>query len=258
MGTLEGKTALVTGGSSGIGKATVNRFLDNGAQVAVVDLQPPTDDVVYIEADVGQSASWPVIVEQAVQHLGGVDIAFLNAGVTTGEAAVEKVTDEQYERIMRVNLDHVFYGIRQLVPLMTGHGGGWIVATASLAGLTGVPPDPIYAATKHAVVGLVRSLGPVLEPSGIRLNAVCPGFTDTPLLSGEAGAALRQMGFPLLEADEIAEAVITAIEAGGSGLCYPVQPGRAAEPYRFAGIPGPMVAAPTALPGLPNSGGDRP
>jgi NAD(P)-dependent dehydrogenase (short-subunit alcohol dehydrogenase family) len=248
MGILEGRTALVTGGSSGIGKATVKRFLDGGAQVAVVDLQPPTDDVTFIEADVGQSASWPVIIEQAVQHLGGIDVAFLNAGVTTGESAVEKVSDEQYDRIMRVNLDHVFYGIRQLVPLMTGHGGGWIVATASLAGLTGVPPDPVYAATKHAVVGLVRSLGPVLEQSGIRLNAVCPGFTDTPLLSGDAGEALRQMGFPLLEADDIAGAVITAIESGASGLCYPVQPGRAAEPYRFANIPGPRMAGADGTP----------
>jgi NAD(P)-dependent dehydrogenase (short-subunit alcohol dehydrogenase family) len=125
---------------------------------------------------------------------------------------------------------------------MTQRGGGWIVATASLAGLTGVPPDPVYAATKHAVVGLVRSLGPVLEVSGIRINAICPGFTDTPLLSGDEGEALRQMGFPLLHADDIARAVMTAIESGGSGLCYPIQPGREAEPYRFAGIPGPKGA----------------
>jgi NAD(P)-dependent dehydrogenase (short-subunit alcohol dehydrogenase family) len=242
MGILEGRAALITGGSSGIGQATVRRFLDAGAHVAVVDLQPPTEDVAYIEADVGVSSSWPVIVEQAIKHLGAIDVAFLNAGVTTGEGAVEKVTDDQYHRIMRVNLDHVFYGIRELVPLMTERGGGWIVATASLAGLTGVPPDPVYAATKHAVVGLVRSLGPVLEQSGIRLNAICPGFTDTPLLSGEAGEALRQMGFPLLRADDIASAVMTAVESGGSGLCYPVQPGVEAEPYRFAGIPGPKLA----------------
>ena len=238
MGILEGKAALVTGGSSGIGLATVKRFLDAGAQVVVVDLKAPAEDVTYIEADVGDSSAWPVIVEHAVQRMGGVDVAFLNAGISTGEGVVDRITDAQYHRIMRVNLDHVFFGIRQLTPLMTERGGGWIVATASLAGLVGVPPDPIYAATKHAVVGMVRSLGPVLEGQGVRLNAICPGFTDTPLLADSGGDMLRQMGFPLLNAERIADAVMIAIESGGSGLCYPIQPGREIEPYRFAGIPG--------------------
>ena len=241
---LEGRAALVTGGSSGIGLATVRRFLDGGAQVTVVDLKPPPEDVAYIDADVGESSSWPVIVEEAVRRMGGVDVAFLNAGVTTGEAAVERVTDEQYRRIMRVNLDHVFFGIRELTPLMAGRGGGWIVATASLAGLTGVPLDPVYAATKHAVVGLVRSLGPVLEQQGIRLNAICPGFTDTPLLDGGSADLLRQMGLPLLEADAIAAAVMVALESGAAGQCYPIQPGRDVHPYRFAGIPGPRAPEP--------------
>jgi NAD(P)-dependent dehydrogenase (short-subunit alcohol dehydrogenase family) len=235
---LEGKTALVTGGASGIGQATVKRLLDGGAQVTVVDLRPPRDDVTFVEADVGDSSAWPVIVEQAVQRMGGIDIGFLNAGVTTGEGVVERISDEQYRRIMRVNLDQVFFGIRELTPLMRERGGGWIVATASLAGLIGVPPDPVYAATKHGVIGLVRSLGPVLEQQGIKLNAVCPGFTDTPLLADGSGEALRQMGFPLLDAERIADAVVVALESGGSGLCYPVQPGREIVPYRFAGIPG--------------------
>ena len=251
MGFLEGKAALVTGGASGIGLATVKRFLDGGAQVTVVDLRPPAEDVAYIEADVGDSAAWPVIVEQAVQRMGGIDIGFLNAGVTTGEGAVEKVTDDQYRRIMRVNLDQVFYGVRELVPAMTGRGGGWIVATASLAGLVGVPPDPIYGATKHAVVGLVRSLGPVLEQQGIRLNAICPGFTDTPLLDTDGGEALRQMGFPLLNAERIADAVMIALESGAAGLCYPIQPGRDIVPYRFAGVPGARTeTGESTIPGL--------
>ena len=243
MGILEGKAALVTGGSSGIGQATVKRFLDAGAQVAVVDLKPPPDDVAFIEADVGDSSAWPVILERAVQKMGGVDVAFLNAGVTTGEGVVDRISDDQYYRIMRVNIDHVFFGIRELTPAMTERGGGWIVATASLAGLTGVPPDPVYAATKHAVVGLVRSLGPVLEGQGIKLNAICPGFTDTPLLNTDGGDLLKQLGFPLLNAERITDAVMIAIESGGSGLCYPIQPGRDIVPYRFAGIPGARTEA---------------
>ena len=85
---------------------------------------------------------------------------------------------------------------------------------------------------------MVRSLGPVLEGQGIRLNAICPGFTDTPLLNGSGGDALKQMGFPLLNAERIADAVMIAIESGGSGLCYPIQPGREIEPFRFGGVPG--------------------
>jgi len=242
MGSLDGRAALVTGGSSGIGLATVRRFLDEGAQVAVVDLQPPAADVsAFIEADVGDAAAWPVIIERAVQSFGGVDIGYLNAGVTTGESRIEKLTDAQYERITRVNLDQVVYGTRALVEHMKPRGGGSILATASLAGLTAVPLDPIYAATKHAVVGLVRSLGPALEPFGIRINAVCPGFTDTPLLGESGGAALKEGGFPLLEAEEIAEAVLEALRSGGTGLCYFVQPGRDPAPFRFANIPGPRT-----------------
>jgi NAD(P)-dependent dehydrogenase (short-subunit alcohol dehydrogenase family) len=243
MPALEGRAALVTGGSSGIGLATVDRFVAEGAQVAVVDLQPPPGGqaALFIEADVGDPGSWPVIMEKASQALGGVDIAYLNAGVVTGEGDVGKVTDEQYRRVMHVNVDHVVFGVRALVEHMRPRGGGSIVATASIAGLTGFSLDPIYTLSKHAVVGLVRSLGPVLEPHGIRINAVCPGIVDTPMLPAAERETLAKAGFPLLDAGEIAEAVLLAVTAGGAGLCYAIQPGRAPEAYRFAGIPGPRT-----------------
>jgi len=94
--------------------------------------------------------------------------------------------------------------------------------------------------SKHAVVGLVRSLGPALEAEGIKVNAVCPGITDTPMTAGQS-VQLRQAGFPLLEADEIAEGVMLALTNGGTGLCIVCQPGRTPEVYRFAGIPGPRT-----------------
>jgi NAD(P)-dependent dehydrogenase (short-subunit alcohol dehydrogenase family) len=239
MGSLEGRSALITGGSSGIGLATVERFINEGAHVGVVDLHPPPGGgaELYIEADVGDPRSWAAILEQATQKFGGIDIAYLNAGVTTGESDVEKLTDEQYTRIMRVNVDHVVYGTRAMVAHMRPRGGGWIVATASIAGLTGFAYDPIYTLTKHAVVGLVRSLGPALEPDGIKINAVCPGITDTPMTAGDIDV-LHAAGFPLLQPFDIAEAVLLAVTSGGTGLCYPIQPGRPLEPYRFAGIPG--------------------
>jgi NAD(P)-dependent dehydrogenase (short-subunit alcohol dehydrogenase family) len=242
MAAIEGRSALVTGGSSGIGLATVERFTKEGAQVAVVDLRPPPggQGELYIEADVGDASSWDTIVDQVVRKFGGIDIAFLNAGVTTGEGQIGKLTDEQYERVMHVNVDHVVFGARALVEHMRPRGGGSIVATASIAGLTGFAYDPIYTMSKHAVVGLVRSLGPALEADGIKVNAVCPGITDTPMTAGES-VQLRQAGFPLLEADEIAEGVMLALASGGSGLCIVCQPGRPPEVYRFAGIPGPRT-----------------
>jgi NAD(P)-dependent dehydrogenase (short-subunit alcohol dehydrogenase family) len=241
MGALEGRSALVTGGSSGIGLATVERFTAEGAQVVVVDLKPPADPAqLYVEADVGDPRSWDRIVPEAVALLGGIDIAYLNAGVTTGEGDIGRLTDEQYQRVLHVNVDHVVFGTRAMVEHMRPRGGGSIVATASIAGLTGFAYDPIYTMSKHAVVGLVRALGPALEAEGIKVNAVCPGITDTPMTAGQS-VQLRQAGFPLLEAAEIAEGVMLALTNGGTGLCVVCQPGRSPGVYRFAGIPGPRT-----------------
>ena len=128
MGALEGRSALITGGSSGIGLATVERFVQEGAQVGVVDLHPPPGGQAefYIEADVGDPRSWPTIIEQAQHKFGGIDIAYLNAGVTTGEGDITRLTEEQYTRIMRVNVDHIVFGTRALVEHMKPRGGGWI------------------------------------------------------------------------------------------------------------------------------------
>jgi NAD(P)-dependent dehydrogenase (short-subunit alcohol dehydrogenase family) len=120
--------------------------------------------------------------------------------------------------------------------------GGAIVVTASLAGLTGVESDPIYALTKHAVVGFVRSVAPQLAEREIRINAVCPGFADTPMVSGELRAALEDAEFPLLRPEDVAEAVLlAAARSDRTGEAWIVQPGRDPELYRFRGIPGPRV-----------------
>ena len=113
--------------------------------------------------------------------------------------------------------------------------GGSIVATASLAGLTGMPHDPAYTATKHAVVGWVRAAAPALAARGIRLNAICPGFTDTPLVEAELRGGL---GVPLMEPAFVAEAALRVLEDPESGRAWVVQPNRV-EPFRFPGVPGP-------------------
>ena len=249
MGTLEGKIAVITGAASGIGLATARRVADGGATVIVADLNADAGAKVaadlggaFVQLDVGDAGAWAAVVEEVERH-GGLDFAYLNAGVTTQQPDITALTDEQYRRVMGANVDGVVYGFRALVPQIEKKGGGAIVATASLAGLIAFAPDPIYTLTKHAVVGLVRSLVPQLEAKGIRINAVCPGIVDTPLV-GEARERLRDSGFPMIEPSAIA-ATVVACFAGEheSGACLVCQPGREPVPYEFHDVPGPRGGA---------------
>jgi NAD(P)-dependent dehydrogenase (short-subunit alcohol dehydrogenase family) len=248
MGRLGGKVAVVTGGASGIGRATAVRLAGEGATVVVADIdvagaRKVADEVggSALELDVGDPAGWRRAAgELTAAGNGAVDIAFLNAGITTGEDRISELTDEAYRRIMAVNVDGVVFGVRALAPLIAQRGGGAIVATSSLAGVIAFPPDPIYTLTKHAVVGLVRSLAPQLERDGITINAVCPGLTDTPLLAGVTRRALEESGFPVMSPEQIAGAVLAAVLDGGTGRALVCQPGREPTPFRFSNVPGPV------------------
>jgi len=118
---------------------------------------------------------------------------------------------------------------------------GAIVATASLAGLTDMVSDPVYAATKHFVVGFVRSAAPQLAERGIRLNAVCPGVVDTSMIDARR-AEIEATNFPLLSPDDVADAVWRAATSEGTGEAWVVQPGREPLPFRYPGVPGPRIA----------------
>src|SRR5271169_554932 len=191
MGALEGKVAVVTGGASGIGLASARLLTSEGATVVVVDANGDGAEAaaaelggVAVRADVGNVDEWVGIVG-AARRLGGLDIAYLNAGVTTGEEDITKLTDEQYRRIMSVNVDGIVFGTRAVVPELIARGGGAVVATSSLAGIVAFSGDPMYTLTKHAVVGFVRAVAPRLAQHDITINAICPGLVDTPLIDGE-------------------------------------------------------------------------
>ena len=248
MAALDGKGALVTGAASGIGRATAERFAAEGARIGVVDL---TDDAgravaesvggVFHRADVGEPQDVDAAFATVERELGGVDIAFLNAGIAIGHPDIETLPDDVYRLIMRVNVDGVVYGARAAVRAMERRGGGAIVATASLAGLIPFPPDPVYDLTKHAVVGFIRSIAPSLLAKGITANTVNPGMTDTNIITDDARQMIQAANFPLMPASQIADAVFRIVSGGGTGECWVCQPGREPEPYRFHDVPGPRT-----------------
>jgi NAD(P)-dependent dehydrogenase (short-subunit alcohol dehydrogenase family) len=208
-------TALITGGRGGIGRAIAEAY---GGDVTVLDLP---------EFDVGDSAAWHSLD-------GEFDAAFLNAGIGIGFPDVAELPDEELDRIVGANLLGVVLGTRECARRLMPNGGS-IVATASLAGLTGMPFDPLYTATKHAVVGFVRGAADGLATHGIRINALCPGFTDTPIVEDELRGRLPA---PLMEPSFVAGAALQVLSDEESGRAWIVQPNRI-EPFRFPGIPGP-------------------
>lgn len=213
--------ALVTGGASGIGAALVSRLRAGGFEVESLDLATGFD--------VTDPERW--------DEVGPVDVACLNAGVLGGPPDPAELSLDDYRRAVAVNVDGVVLGVRRMARVMSP--GGRIVCTASLAGLTAVPDDPVYALTKHAVVGFVRSAAGPLARRGLSINAVCPGFADTPMVSGAARSALEEAGFPLLTAGEVAEAAWGALSSGATGHAWIVQPGRPPLDFRFPTLPGP-------------------
>jgi NAD(P)-dependent dehydrogenase (short-subunit alcohol dehydrogenase family) len=215
------RSALVTGGASGIGAAAVAALEAEGCDVLSLDLATGFD--------VADAEGW--------EEIGAVDFAFLNAGVATGVGDVAELDDGRYRRALGANIDGVVFGTRRMAQVM--EPGSAIVATASLAGLAAMPFDPIYTLTKYAVVGFVRAVAPQLLERGITINAVCPGFADTPIVNAELRAWIAEQSIPMLTAETVAEAALTAARSGETGRAWVVQPGRDPLVYEFRGVPGP-------------------
>jgi NAD(P)-dependent dehydrogenase (short-subunit alcohol dehydrogenase family) len=191
---FEGKVIVITGAAGGIGKATAERFAQEGASVVAVDLAGSAlDDVVAaveaagsravaVPADVSKSADVERYVKAAKDRFGGIDAFFNNAGIEGWVGPTTLYPEEMFDKVIAVNLKGVFLGIKHVAPVMLERGGGSIVNTASVAGLSGTPSIFAYGASKHAVVGMTKSAALEFGPRGIRTNAICPSPIETRMM----------------------------------------------------------------------------
>ena len=191
MGCLEGKVAVITGGASGIGRASVERFAAEGAKVAVVDLEKEkgadlAEKVggIFVEADVTDKDDVERIYDTTLSSFGGLDICFNNAGISPPEDDSILTTElEAWERVQQVNLTSVYLCCKAGIARLLEHGGGSVINTASFVALLGAATSQIsYTASKGGVLALSRELGVQFARKNVRVNAICPGPVNTPLL----------------------------------------------------------------------------
>jgi NAD(P)-dependent dehydrogenase (short-subunit alcohol dehydrogenase family) len=234
---FSGQVALVTGGSSGIGAATVRAFCEAGAAVVIADILDAEGEALaaelsaaghralYQHCDVSAEADIEAAVARAGDAFSGLHHAFNNAGIEGAPAPVDQATNENWERVISVNLRGVWWCMKHQIPAMRRTGMACsIVNCSSVAGLTGFAAIAAYAASKHGVVGLTRSAALDLATGPIRVNAICPGVIETPMIDRfagtegtartalAAGAPMARMGRP----EEIAQAVLWLCSRGAS------------------------------------------
>ncbi len=212
MGSFSGKSALVVGGTTGIGAAVVSAFTEQGGRVvfAGLDCQEARElaqtinaqwpgAAVFVPVDVRREADAIALVRVAAERFGRIDYSLNNAGVEGPFGPLQEVTEEDFDRIMGVNLKGVWLGLKHQIRHMLEHGAGSIVNTASSAGIVSIPQVAIYSASKHAIVGLTKAAALEQARSGLRVNAVAPGPVRTGLL--------QRMVAGHIELDQIAASV---------------------------------------------------
>ena len=191
---FEGKVAVITGAAGGIGRAAAERFAQEGANVVAIDLagaaledavnlvEAAGASAIAVPADVSRSGDVKRYVKAAKDRFGGIDVFFNNAGIEGWVGPTTQYPEDIFDRVIAVNLKGVFLGIKYVVPAMLERGGGAIVNTASVAGLSGTPSIFAYGASKHAVVGMTKSAALEFGPRGIRTNAICPSPIETRMM----------------------------------------------------------------------------
>lgn len=198
---LKDKVAIITGGAGGIGYAAVKRFVEEGAKVAIVDYdqqlgeQTATqfgEQVAFFAVDVSKLDQVKEMVEKVVAHFGKIDILINNAGITR-DATLVKMTEEDFDKVIQINLNGVYYCTQVVAPHMIAQGSGKIISTSSVSGVYGNFGQTNYAATKAAIIGMTKTWAKELGRKGINVNAVAPGFTATPMVEKMPEKVLQQM-----------------------------------------------------------------
>lgn len=257
MNGLNGKTALVTGAGSGIGRASAQRFAGEGANVVIADIVEETGretvdliedaggDATFVEADVSDTESVEQMVTVAVDTYGSLDFAHNNAGILTSFAEVTDIEEEQWDKLLEINLKGIWTCMKAELPIMEEQGSGVIVNTASESGVVGMGGLSSYSASKHGVVGLTKTVALEYATRGIRVNAIAPGPTNTNIQAGSENSSRDPTSMPFdtsamidvpmernAEPEEMASAVAFLCSSDASyitGHTLPVDGGQAAD-----------------------------
>jgi NAD(P)-dependent dehydrogenase (short-subunit alcohol dehydrogenase family) len=243
-----GSVALITGGTGGFGRALAAKLRALDVTVVLADLD--SERARSVAADLGcqfavldvtdRAANEAVVAQIEAEH-GRLDAAYLNAGISAAKSDVALDMDE-FMKVVAIDLFGVVYGVEAARPAIKRAGGGAMVVTASLAGLSPMAGDPGYSVAKGGAIAFVRSMAPRLDREGITISAICPGFADTAIID-RIRDQFTAAKFPVLTADEVADAMVMAWTSAEPGAAYVIQPGVGTVPYKFKGVPAARTAA---------------